>query len=120
MWARCGPHVWGLNAFPCVWSNWHTAILPQRITMRGTIAVLLVHVCRRCGEVLSQSNSFVQDLKPACVTGDSTYGDRKNARTQEITALKEVQGILQSAFMGTAPAPAPVFLQVRRHGLQDA
>ena len=58
---------------------------------------------------LDSVKQYLKDLEPACVIGDSTYTDRKAARDQEITALKEVQGILQSAF-----APAASFLQVRR------
>ena len=39
-----------------------------------------------------------QDLQHACVDGDSTYEDRKAARTKEIEALKEAQDILEKAF----------------------
>jgi hypothetical protein len=41
---------------------------------------------------------YLEELKPACVDGDSSYKDRKAARDKEITALKEAQGILEYAF----------------------
>jgi len=53
---------------------------------------------------------YLKDLRPACVEGDSTYEDRKAARSTEIDALKEAQGILADAFKGDAagaPAAAP-------------
>merc|ERR1719324_2056160 len=53
---------------------------------------------------------YLKDLRPACVEGDSTYEDRKAARTKEIEALREAQGILADAFNqpvgGPAAAPA--------------
>jgi len=39
-----------------------------------------------------------EDLEPACGTGDSSYGDRKQACTDEIGALRKAQGILTEAF----------------------
>jgi len=50
---------------------------------------------------------YLKDLEPACGTGDSSYGDRKSARGDEITALRKAQGILEEAFR------AKGFLQVR-------
>jgi len=41
---------------------------------------------------------YQKDLQPACVEGDSTYEDRKAARTEEIEALKSSQIILEEAF----------------------
>jgi len=41
---------------------------------------------------------YLKDLEPACVSGDSTYEDRKQARADEIEALRKAQGILESAF----------------------
>merc|ERR1719230_189780 len=38
----------------------------------------------------------MKDLQPACVNGDSTYEDRKAARSKEIDALKEAQDILEN------------------------
>jgi chromosome segregation ATPase len=49
---------------------------------------------------------YLKDLRPACVEGDSTYEDRKAARSTEIDALKEAQGILADAFKDDAGAPA--------------
>merc|ERR1719388_601120 len=57
---------------------------------------------------------YLKDLEPACVTGDSTYEDRKAARAKEIEALREAQNILEDAFKATPGAPAPAaasFLQ---------
>merc|ERR1719321_2197473 len=51
-------------------------------------------------------NQYLKDLEPACVTGDSTYEDRKAARAKEIEALRQAQVILQDAFKETG-APAP-------------
>ena len=52
---------------------------------------------------LDATVQYEKDLQHACVDGDSTYADRKAARTQEITALKEAQKILEDAFK-EAPA----------------
>merc|ERR1719215_1995811 len=72
---------------------------------------------------LEKTEQYLVDLKPACVDGDSTYEDRKAARTQEIEALQKSQIILLNAFKEKEPKeemkPAPEtnekFLQVRRH-----
>merc|ERR1719240_876314 len=58
---------------------------------------------------LEKTNQYLKDLKPACVDGDSSYEDRKAARTKEIDALKKAQMILLDAFK------AKKFLQIRRH-----
>merc|ERR1719473_1937887 len=47
---------------------------------------------------LEKTDQYLVDLKPACVDGDSSYEDRKAARTKEIEALKESQIILLDAF----------------------
>jgi chromosome segregation ATPase len=47
---------------------------------------------------LEATNKYWENLQPACVHGDSSYTDRKAARTQEIEALKQAQKILQDAF----------------------
>eukprot|EP00747_Dinoflagellata_sp_TGD_P153071 gnl/TRDRNA2_/TRDRNA2_177361_c5_seq28.p2 gnl/TRDRNA2_/TRDRNA2_177361_c5~~gnl/TRDRNA2_/TRDRNA2_177361_c5_seq28.p2 ORF type:complete len:399 (-),score=149.70 gnl/TRDRNA2_/TRDRNA2_177361_c5_seq28:98-1132(-) len=47
---------------------------------------------------LDATDQYMKDLQPACVSGDSSYEDRKAARTQEIEALQKVQGILEDAF----------------------
>jgi len=48
---------------------------------------------------------YQKDLQPACVEGDSTYEDRKQARTDEIEALHRSQDVLAEAFKN-APAPS--------------
>jgi len=48
---------------------------------------------------------YLKDLEPACGAGDSSYGDRKQARSDEIEALRKAQGILEEAFR------AKLFLQ---------
>merc|ERR1719409_892157 len=47
---------------------------------------------------LEATVQYESDLQHACVDGDSTYADRKAARTQEIEALREAQKILEDAF----------------------
>jgi DNA repair exonuclease SbcCD ATPase subunit len=66
---------------------------------------------------LEKTEQYLVDLKPACVDGDSTYEDRKAARTQEIEALQKSQQILLDAFKEKEePAKGNgKFLQVRRH-----
>jgi len=58
---------------------------------------------------LEKTQQYIDDLQKACVNGDSSYTDRKAARTQEITALKKAQVTLQDAFK------AKSFLQIRSH-----
>merc|ERR1719217_1547132 len=47
---------------------------------------------------LEATVQYEADLQHACVDGDSTYEDRKAARTKEIEALKQAQDILEKAF----------------------
>jgi hypothetical protein len=47
---------------------------------------------------LEGTKQYRKDLEHACEDGDSSYAARKDARTQEITALREAQGILDKAF----------------------
>merc|ERR1719473_255055 len=47
---------------------------------------------------LEATEQYLSDLNPACVNGDSSYTERKAARTSEITALKQAQDILEKAF----------------------
>merc|ERR1719327_792926 len=47
---------------------------------------------------LESTEQYEQDLQKACVDGDSSYAARKDARTQEISALREAQEILEKAF----------------------
>lgn len=62
------------------------------------------------GAELEKTEQYLEDLKPACVDGDSSYEDRKKARKKEIKALGEAQVTLQNAF---AEKPKS-FLQIRR------
>jgi len=41
---------------------------------------------------------YLRDLQPACAPGEGSYADRKQARTDEITALRKAQVILEDAF----------------------
>jgi hypothetical protein len=61
---------------------------------------------------LEKTDQYAQDLKPACVDGDSSYGDRKSARTKEIHALKTAQITLEDAFKEQSGGK---FLQIKRH-----
>merc|ERR1719421_2769444 len=47
---------------------------------------------------LEGTQQYRSDLVHACEDGDSSYAERKDARTQEIEALREAQGILEKAF----------------------
>jgi hypothetical protein len=47
---------------------------------------------------LDSTKKYAADLQHACVDGDSTYAERKAARTQEIAALREAETILDDAF----------------------
>ena len=59
---------------------------------------------------LEATDQYLKDLQKACVSGDSSYEDRKEARATEIEALQKVQGILTDAFKEEASAAAG-FLQ---------
>jgi len=66
---------------------------------------------------LEKTEQYLTDLKPACVDGDSTYEDRKDARSKEITALKDAQIILLEAFKEKGEdKKGGKFLQISRHG----
>jgi len=58
---------------------------------------------------LDAVKQYLDDLKPACVNGDSSYEDRKAARDMEIAGIKQAKGILKDAF-GKQPG---TFLQKR-------
>merc|ERR1719230_2268014 len=51
---------------------------------------------------LEAVNTYLKDLEPACVSGDSSYAERKAARSDEITALRKAQTILEEAFKPSA------------------
>jgi len=57
---------------------------------------------------LEAVQTYIKDLQPTCVDGDSSYADRKAARAKEIGALKSAQSTLKDAFKGGS------FLQLRR------
>lgn len=55
---------------------------------------------------------YLEDLKPACVDGDSSYEDRKAARSKEIEALKRAEEILAKAF---EESDSTMLVAVHRH-----
>merc|ERR1719486_1328720 len=57
---------------------------------------------------LEATVQYEADLQHTCVDGDSTYEDRKAARTKEIEALKEAQDILEKAFDEPAEEGPPM------------
>merc|ERR1719197_1705984 len=61
--------------------------------MHGTAAVL-----KSTQSELDAVEQYLKDLEPACGTGDSSYEDRKKARSSEIEALRKAQAILEEAF----------------------
>jgi len=68
---------------------------------------------------LDQTVQYEKDLQPACVEGDSSYEDRKAARTNEIDALHESQVVLEEVFRNQPVEElvqkAKKFLPVRLH-----
>merc|ERR1712196_174776 len=55
---------------------------------------------------LEATEKYLKDLQPACVSGDSSYEERKDARDTEIKALQKVQGIHTDAFKEGSSAAA--------------
>jgi len=53
---------------------------------------------KHVADELEATQQYNKDLQPACVDGDSTYADRKAARTKEIEALHKAEDILAKAF----------------------
>merc|ERR1719191_821258 len=53
---------------------------------------------------LEATDQYLKDLQKACVSGDSSYEERKEARATEMEALQKVQGILTDAFKESAAA----------------
>merc|ERR1719238_193218 len=53
---------------------------------------------KHVADELEATEQYMKDLQPACVDGDSSYEDRKAARTKEIDALHKAQDILAEAF----------------------
>jgi len=62
---------------------------------------------------LEKTEQYLSDLQPACVNGDSTYEDRKAARSKEIGSLKNAQVILMDAFKEVPKGKK--FLQISAH-----
>merc|ERR1719163_2321185 len=61
---------------------------------------------------LEAVTQYLKDLEPACVSGDSSYADRKAARADEMNALRKAESILAEAFL---PDDAKTtFLQKRK------
>jgi len=58
---------------------------------------------------------YQKDLQPACVEGDSTYEDRKAARTDEIEALHQSQIILEEAFKNMEKADGFLQKKISKH-----
>jgi len=59
-------------------------------------------------------NQYNEDLKPACVDGDSTYDDRKGARSREVEALKQALNILEQAFKQSSKSALLAKTHLRR------
>lgn len=64
---------------------------------------------KHVSDELESTNQYLKDLEPACISGDSTYTERKAARDAEIKALGEAQTTLDNAF-----AAPKSFLQISR------
>jgi len=65
---------------------------------------------------LETTEKYLKDLKPACVTGDSSYDDRKAARGEELQALRRAQRILTDANKKPTKAKDMMkFLEIQRH-----
>jgi hypothetical protein len=64
------------------------------------------------------AHQYLNNLVPACQSGDSSYDDRKMARSSEIDALQKAQVILRDAFKEEAAQKTKgsmLFLDIRRH-----
>jgi hypothetical protein len=53
---------------------------------------------KNSNSALKAVEKYMQDLEPACGSGDSSFEDRKKARADEVEALKKAQTILEEAF----------------------
>jgi len=76
---------------------------------------------KHIADELEQTLQYQKDLQPACVEGDSSYEERKAARSQEVEALHQAQSILEDAFKEKPEGDAELvqsghrFLPVRKH-----
>merc|ERR1711957_373821 len=61
------------------------------------------------------TEQYQKDLQPACVEGDSTYEDRKSARTDEIEALHNAQNILEEAFKNMEKSDGFLQKKISKH-----
>jgi DNA repair exonuclease SbcCD ATPase subunit len=59
---------------------------------------------KNVGKEQEKAAQYLSDLKGACVSGDSSYENRKKARDAEIAALQKAQGLLEDAFKDKAAA----------------
>jgi hypothetical protein len=83
------------------------------------IVASLSRARKHTSDELEQVEQYLKDLIPACLAGDSTYDDRKAARTEETEALRQAQNILTDAFkVSAAPAPAPAAFLAPIHRVQ--
>jgi len=68
---------------------------------KSRIAAKLSSMTRAKSHLMSELHSVEQyheDLTPACISGDSSYDDRKKARDDEIQSLKDAKVKLKNAF----------------------
>jgi len=73
----------------------------------------LMSEMQRTQAEIETSEGYLKKLQPACVDGDSSYKNRKDARTEEIDALKKAQVILQGA--NEEKKRSASFLEIQRH-----
>merc|ERR1719263_2315186 len=69
----------------------------KKTSLQGKIDAMAIHL----KSTTKENDAVVQylkDLEPACSPGEGSYEDRKKARSDEITALRKAQGILEDAF----------------------
>lgn len=59
---------------------------------------------KNVGSEQEKAVQYLKDLESACISGDSTYEKRKEARDEEIAALGKAQGFLEDAFRGRSAA----------------
>jgi len=69
---------------------------------------------------LDKTEQYIKDLQPACVNGDSSFADRKAARTKETAALREAQITFEDAFKAKPSSKGLKFMQIHSecHGMQ--
>jgi len=93
-----------------------TTELEMKTREKGTKSqkmVSLMSEMKRTQAEIETSKGYLKRLQQACVDGDSSYKARKDARTEEIDALKKAQGILQNANEDKKKSAS--FLEIQRH-----